>query len=187
MPSRCRFAACLTAVAGLAVLGACGAGQILANPTIPNTVDTVTLYALRGTDVGTPSAYALIGPQIVYADRSIVFDFVFNIDSQPALLPSGAFPGLQKTSGLQKSNTSFGNLTDAPRDGYVVDRALPISAGTVALVRSRSQICPDGSTFSLYAKLHVLAIDLTARTMQFEVTVDQNCGYLELTPGLPTH
>lgn len=187
MPSRCRFAAFLTAVAGLVVLGACGSGQNLANATIPNTVDTVTLYALRGTDVGTPSAYALIGPEIVYADQSIVFDFAFNIDSQPELLPSGAFAGLQKTSGLVRSTSSFGNLTDAPTDGYVGDRAFPISVGTVALVRSRTQICPDGSTFSLYAKLHVLAIDLTARTMQFEVTVDQNCGYLALTPGLPTH
>ena len=147
----------------------------------------MTLYALGGTAVGTPSAYALIGPEIVHADQSILFDFAFNIDSQPKLLPSGAFATLQRTSGLQKSNTSFENLTEAPSDGYVVDKALPISVGTVALVRSRTQICPDGSTWSLYAKLHVLAIDLTARTMQFEVTVDQNCGYFELTPGLPTH
>jgi hypothetical protein len=186
MPSRCRFAASLTAVAGLALLAACGSSQILANPTFPNTVDTVTLYALSGTDIGTPSAYALIGPEVVYADRTPAFDFAFNIDSQSVLLPSGAFPGLQKASGLQKSNASFAGLTIAPTDGYVGDRALAISVGTVVLVRSRTQICPDGSTFSLYAKLHVLALDLSARTMQFEVTVDQNCGYLGLEPGLPT-
>jgi hypothetical protein len=188
MRSRRRFAACLTAVAGLAVLGACGAGQILANPTILNTVDTVTLYALKGTAIGTPSAYALIGPQIVYADRTPVFDFAFNIDSQPApvLLPSGAFPGLENTSGLQTTGTAFASVTMAPTDNYVGNRALPISVGMVLLLRSRTEICSDGATYSLYGKLHVLAIDLTARTMQFEVTVDQNCGYLGLAPGLPT-
>jgi hypothetical protein len=188
MRSRCHFAAFLTAVAGLGALGACGSGQILANPTILNRVDTVTLYALSGTAIFTPSEYALIGPALVYPYQTPAFDFAFDIDSQsqPVLLPSGAFAGLQKTSGLQKSNVSFGNLIMAPTDGYVGDRALAISVGTVALVRSFTEICSDGATFSLYGKLHVLAIDLSARTMQFEVTVDQNCGYLGLAPGLPT-
>jgi hypothetical protein len=187
MPSRCRFATCLTGVAGLALLGACGSGGTLANASIPNTVDTVTLYAVNGTAIGTPSAYALIGPQIVDVGQSTVFDFAFNIDPGPLLLPSGVFQGLQKASGLQKSNaSSFDALTLAPTDGYVGDRALAISVGTVVLLRSRSQICSDGSTFSLYGKLHVLALDLSARTMQFEVTVDQNCGYRGLAPGLPT-
>ena len=187
MPSRCRFAAGLTAVAGLASLVACKSPQDLPNAQVTNTVDTVTLYALNGTPIGTPSAYALIGPQIVHTDQSAVFDFAFNIDSQAVLLPSGAFAGLQRNSGLQKSNAaSFAAVTMAPTDGYVLDKPLVIDVGTIALLRSRTQICADGSNHSLYGKLHVLALDLSARTMQFEVVVDQNCGYLSLTPGLPT-
>ena len=187
MPSRCRFAACLTAIAGLALLVACNSSLGLPNAQVPNSVDTVTLYALRGTPVGTPSAYALIGPAIVHTDQSPVFDFAFDIDSEPVLLPSGVFPGLQKNSGFQKANAaSFAAVTAAPTVGYVGDRRLAISVGTLALVRSRNQICADGSSRALFAKLHVLALDLSARTVRFEVVVDQNCGYLSLLPGLPT-
>jgi hypothetical protein len=187
MPSRCRFAAGLTAVAGLALLAACKSPQDLPNAQVANTIDTVTLYALNGTPPGTPSAFALIAPQIVQTEQSTAFDFAFNIDSQAVLLPSGSFPGLQKNSGLQKSNAAtFAAVTMAPTDGYILDKPLVIDVGTIALVRSRTQICADGSNHSLYGKLHVLSLDLSARTLQFEVTVDQNCGYLSLTPGLPT-
>ena len=187
MVYRCRFAAWIAAVTGLALLAACKSPQGLPNAQNANTVDTVTLYALNGTPIGTPSAYALIGPEIIHTDQKAVFDFAFNIDSEPALLPSGVFPGLQKTSGLQKSNApSFAAITMAPTDGYVGDKRLAISTGSLVLLRSRTQICADGTNHSLYGKLHVLAIDVTARTMQFEIVVDQNCGYLSLTPGLPT-
>lgn len=187
MPSRCRFTACITAVAGLALLAACKSPQDLPNAQIPNVVDTVTLYALSGTPVGTPSAYALYGPAIVYTDQGVKFDFAFNIDSQSVLLPSGVFPGLQKNSGLQKATAlSFAALTEAPTGGYVGDRPLAIDVGTLVLLRSATQLCPNGANLSLYGKLHVLAIDVSARTVQFEVVVDQNCGYLSLAPGLPT-
>ena len=186
MPFRCRFAA-LTAAAGLALFAACKSPQDLPNAQVANTVDTVTLYALNGTPIGTPSAFALIPPQIVHTDQNAVFDFAFNIDSQAVLIPSGLFPGLQKNSGLQKSNAAtFAAVTMAPTDGYVLDKRLVVDVGTIALMRGRTQICADGSNHSLYGKLHVLSLDLSARTIQFEVTVDQNCGYLSLTPGLPS-
>jgi hypothetical protein len=187
MPSRCRFAACLTAVAGLALLVACRSPQDLPNATVVNTVDTVTLYALQGTAIGTPSAYALIGPEIVDMGLSATFDFAFNIDSEPVLLPSGVFQGLPNVAALQKSNApSFDAITKAPTDGYVNNKRLVIGVGMLVLVRSRTFVCTDGTNHSLYGKLHVLAIDVSARTMQFEVTIDQNCGYLGLAPGLPT-
>jgi hypothetical protein len=114
------------------------------------------------------------------------FDFAFNIDSEPVLLPAGSFPGLQKNSGLQKSNApSFAAVTMAPTDGYIGDRRLPINIGDVVLLRSLTRLCADGSNHSLFGKLHVLALDLSARTVQFEIIVDQNCGYLSLAPGLP--
>ena len=192
MSSRCRFTACITAAAGLALFAACKSPQDLPNAQVPNVVETVTLYALNGTPPGTPSAYALIGPggggpTIVHTELSVAFDFAFTIDSEPALLPSGVFPGLQRNSGLQKSNAaSFEAVTTAPTDGYVIDKRLAVTEGTIVLVRSKTQICADGTNHSLFGKLHVLAIDLTARTLQFEVLVDQNCGYLSLAPGLPT-
>ena len=190
MPSRFRFTVCLTTVAGLALFAACKSPQNLPNATIPNQSDTVTLYALSGTAPGTPSGYALIGPAgplVVYTERSFTFDFAFDIDSQPKLLPSGTFPTLPNVAGLQKSSAaSFFALREAPLDGYVIDQPLVIGPGMLILVRSATQICADGTNHSLYGKMQILEIDYVARTLQFEVMVDRNCGYLNLTPGIPT-
>jgi hypothetical protein len=187
MPSRCRFATLLIAVAGLTALAACKSPQELPNAQIPNTVDTVTLYALNGTPVGTPSAYALIGPKVV--DVGVpppVFDFAFNIDGDPVLMPSGTFPGLPNVAGLQRATSpTFGLILTAPIDGYVIDKPLVIGPEALVLMRSATFLCADGTNHSLYGKLHVLDISVTARTVRFEVMVDQNCGYLSLAPGLP--
>jgi hypothetical protein len=115
------------------------------------------------------------------------FDFSFNIDSQPVLLPSGTFPGLPNVAGLQVSDaTAFPAITIAPIDGYVIDKPLVISTGILVLARGANFLCADGTNHSLYGKLHVLGINLQARTVTYEVMVDQNCGYISLAPGLPT-
>ena len=101
-----------------------------------------------------------------------MFDFAFNIDSQPVFIPSGVFPGLPNVAGLQRAvAASFAALTEAPTGGYIFDRPLVISPGMLVLARSATFICADGTNHSLYAKLHVLAIDQVARTVQFEVMV----------------
>jgi len=43
-----------------------------------------------------------------------------------------------------------------------------------------------GATLSFYAKVRVLAVDSTARRLDFEILADENCGYLGLEPGLPS-
>ena len=147
----------------------------------------MTLYALNGTAPGTPSAYALSGANPVHTELSPVFDFAFNIDSQPKLIPSGVFLGLPNVAALQTSNApSFVALTMSPTDGFINNKPLVIDVGKLVLARSATLLCADGTNRSLYAKLHVLAIDLSARTIQFEIVIDQNCGYLSLAPGLPT-
>ena len=185
MPSR-RSAPCALVVAGLALL-ACRSPQSLPPAQIVNVVDTVTLYALSGTPFTAPSAYALAPtPQVIRTDQSTGFDFAFNIDSigEPVLLPGGAL-GLPKDAGLQRSGSAFDAIANAPTEGYVLDKPLVVSVGMVALARSRTQTCVDGTKVSLFSKLRVLAIDLSARTITFQILVDQNCGYIGLAPGLP--
>jgi len=52
-------------------------------------------------------------------------------------------------------------------------------------VRSGATTCATGITVSLYAKLEVLAVDSTARRVDFKILVDENCGYRGLEPGIP--
>ena len=47
-------------------------------------------------------------------------------------------------------------------------------------------MCSFGATVSLYAKLRVLRVVSTAKRLDMEILVDQNCGYRGLQPGLPT-
>ena len=165
---------------------ACGNTTGLPAPSIDNVVDTVSLYALRGTDISLPSAYSLEGAQTVRTDQTTALDFAFDFDSlgEPALFPTGAIH-LGALSGLQVSTTAFDAVKLAPTGNYVFDKPIALDTGTVLLVRSRPTTCLFGVTVSLYAKLRVLGVDSTARRLDFEILVDQNCGYRGLEPGLP--
>ena len=168
------------------LVAACGDTTNLPAPAFTNTVDTVSLYALRGTAITLPSAYVLLGAQRVRTDQTTVLDFAFDFDSigEPALFPTGAI-NLGLLSGLQKSATAFDAITLAPTGTYTFDKPIALDTGTVLLVRSRPTQCLFGATVSLYAKLRVLGVDSTARRLDFEILVDQNCGYRGLEPGLP--
>jgi hypothetical protein len=177
------------AVLSFALLTSCDNGIGLPPAAIANVVDTVTLYALKGTPFTTPSAYSVSTASAVRTDLSSAFDFAFDVRPVlgPVLLPTGAV-GLPTASGLLLSNQSFGSITEAPtQENYEATNPTPISNGAVVLVRSRLQPCVSISSQPLYAKLHVLNIDQTPGTVNvtFEILSDQNCGYLGLSPGLP--
>jgi len=187
MPSHRPLVARFAPSIGLALLvAACSDANNLPAPFFTNVVDTVSVYALRGTDVQLPSAYVLEGAQPVLINQSTVIDFAFDFDSigEPALFPTGAIK-LGLLSGLQKSVTRFDAIKLAPTEGYVFDKPVALDTGTVVLVRSRPTPCLFNALVSLYAKLRVLGVDSTARRLDFEILVDQNCGYRGLEPGLP--
>ncbi len=186
MPSRRLCAAPTLAITSLAVLVACDSTTGLPAPRTANVVDTVSLFALDGTPLSAPSAYLLEGKKRVRTDQSAVFDFAFNFDSlaRAVLLPTGAL-GLGQASGLQVATVPFDSIKLAPTGGYEFDKPLVVDTGAVVLVRSRPTGCLFGATVSLYGKLRVLAIDTTVRRLDFQILVDENCGYRGLEPGLP--
>lgn len=180
-----------TTLLPLAVLAVAACGEIaLPPPAFDNRVDTLTLYALDGTPVYSPSAYDLAFRQVVRTDQNTGFDFVFNIDSagRALLLPLGALK-LGNLSGIQLTKQKFDSITFAPTSGYKLDSAVVVDSGAVALVQSRPLTCSFQLTTFYYAKLHVISIDTTSgpggRTMKFEILTDINCGYRGLKPGLP--
>ncbi len=187
MPPHRRIATRDVALTALALLSAaCSDTTGLPAPFYTNVVDTVSLYALRGTLVTQPSAYTLDVAQAVRTDQTTALDFAFDFDSlgAPALFPTGAI-NLGQLSGLQTSTTTFNALTLAPTGSYIFDKPVALDTGRVVLVRSRPTQCSFGVTVSLYAKLRVLRVDSTARRLDFEILVDRNCGYRGLEPGLP--
>ena len=174
----------------LAFAVGCGDPFPLPQASVENRVDTLSLYALRGTPVASPSAYAMEFREVVRTDQGQGFDFAFDIDTaeRAVLLPTGALK-LGRQSGVQISTTPFDSILIAPTSKYQLDSAVVVDSNSVALLQSRSLTCSFGIAGVLYAKLHVLKIDTTTastgRRMDFEILTDINCGYRGLEPGLP--
>lgn len=154
-----------------------------------NRVDTVTLYALRGTDLLLPSAYDVVGRTVAHTDRLEGFDFAFDIgdDGTPLLYPAGAL-GLAKDPGILLMTTTFDSVTTAPLTGFVVDSVQHLSVGSVFVVKSRPNglNCALAGSLPRYGKFRVMGVDAAKRSITFETVVDANCGYRGLEPGLPS-
>src|SRR5205823_15100168 len=107
MTLRRRLVAVTAAVTGLALLAAaCSNTTGLPAAVFTNAVDTVSLYALRGTAITLPSAYSIQDRSTVRTDTTVNLDFAFDFDSasKPTLLPTAALH-LGRGSGLQRTST----------------------------------------------------------------------------------
>ena len=170
------------------VLGACNQALQLTPATLTNAVDTVTVYALRGTSITQPSGFDIPSNRPARTDNA-AFDFAFDIDpSGKALLyPAGAL-GLARAPGILITGDVFDSLKTAPTTGYTDSVSVAISTGNVFIVKSRPYIvgCELTGALPRYGKFRVLAVDPAVRSVTMEALVNQNCGYRSLELGLPT-
>jgi hypothetical protein len=186
-----RFLRGVALLAGLGWAGAACDDPLLPNAIFDNIVDTVTLSAVDGTPVASPSGYVLSTP-FSHAVRTdlppplSVFDFAFNIDTagRAVLIPASALR-LVAGAGLLEVTSSFDDLKDAPGSGYNTDSVTVVEPNDVIAIRSRVITCELGNIF-YYGKLRVLTVDTTKREMQMEILSDINCGYRSLEPGRPS-
>lgn len=179
----------LPALALAVTLTGCSDPNVLPDPTLPNAVDTLGLYAVSGTDVWRPSGYALTERRVVRLDQTTTADFAYQItpDGRHILLP-GALVGQASATGsnpgLRVVDSTFEELTVAPTNGYLTADTIDIAVGTVFLIRGRVAVtCFYG--YPTYGKGEILSFDAGARAVLFRVLVNGNCGYKSLEPGLP--
>jgi hypothetical protein len=152
-----------------------------------NAVDTVTLFALRGTPIRAHSAYDMYTLSTSRTDTTSGYDFAFDLDSTGAarVYPGGAL-GLAKDAGLQLMDRTFDAVSSAPETGFATDTSIVVAKGDVFVARSRtSSLYCVYVAVPRYGKFHVIDIDTTARSITMEGLVDLNCGYRGLDPGLP--
>ncbi|MEO5800348.1 MAG: hypothetical protein ABIZ70_06965 [Gemmatimonadales bacterium] len=156
---------------------------------IDNIVDTITLGALVGTPISTPSAFSIPDARAVRTDQTASFDFAYNVDAtgRRVLLPLDAL-GLGAVNGanpgLLRSTSTFVALATPPTNGYLTKDTIVVAVGDVIVARSRIA-CFLG--VPEYAKLEILSFDDTKRTVQFQVLANVNCGYRNLEVGIPTN
>ena len=184
-----RLSALLPPALAVAFAASCSDANSLADPTQQNVVDTVTLGALEGTPISTPSGYNVTGGA-VRTDQSVEFEFAYNVRRladgtyQRVFIPRAALglsSGTSADPGLLQRSESFDAITRAASNGYVTDSAVPLEIGQRFVVRSRV-IC-TALGVPLYGKLEILGFQDS--TVTFQTLVDGNCGYKDLLPGLP--
>ena len=178
----------LSLLLSLAFVAACSDANSLGEPTVVNTVDTVTIGSLEGTPISTPSGFN-ISSGAIRTDQSVDFEFAYNIRQLPddtyqrVFLPRAAL-GLSGTTanpGLQQRTETFDEITRAQSNGYVSDSAVPVALGDRFMVRSRVVCTSLGVPF--YGKLEILSFQDS--TVTFKRLSDLNCGFKDLLPGLP--
>lgn len=179
----------LSVLVSALVLGACGDPNFLNPPTSDNAIISARLWAIQGTAIGLPSAWSVPLRTRIRLDQSPNFDFAFDITpgGTPILLPRGAFGLLEPTGnpGLLPTPKEWDEITVAVLNGYLTSDTIPITVGDRFYVRSSATgICFNSSP--LYAKLQILEIDLTDRSVLYRILTNANCGYKSLELGLPT-
>lgn len=158
-------------------------------------VDTVTVYALTGTSPSLPSGLDVFTRQPIIVDGLAAFDLAFDIVSptQVRILPVRfvvTSPSGVRNVGIKPSPGTFEQLLNAPSGIYQTDSSLVVNIGDVVVVQTPrgfpGEFCQYALSPYLYAKISVMSIDLTARTIQFQLGIDPNCGFRSFQPGLPT-
>lgn len=126
--------------------------------------DTVSLYSLaRPEFIDRESAFDVYNRRPVVVDipkpgNPADFDLaVSEQDGEFVFLPAGMFATFGITPGIaiDSSGASFEELEEAPNEGYTTDAPVPIRAGGLYTVRTRSV---QGGC-SRYGKLEVLEVD----------------------------
>lgn len=191
MKARLALLAAMSAVVGL---NACGDPTSL-QASLPNAVDTLSVFALSGTPAAYPSGLSILGGQVVRVDGFASFDVAFDINPNgdaviyPVKLVVAA-PGTSRPVGLQKVSGLFEAIVEAPKDGFELDSALVMPPGQVVAIQSlhnnSGDICQFALNPNIFAKVVVDSVNLTSRTIYFKLGVDPNCGFRSFAAGIPT-
>ena len=184
----------------LGVLGAAIAASACTDPIHitahdPTVVDTITVYSLSGTSPSLPSALDLFTRQPIVVDGIAAFDVAFDIISptKVRILPVRfvvTSPTGVRQVGIRTQPGTFDLLLNAPSGTYQADSSLVVSPGDLVVLQTTrafgGEFCQYAISPYLYSKLSVLSIDMTTRTIQFELGMDPNCGFRSFEPGIPT-
>jgi hypothetical protein len=183
------------AVFGAAILASACTDPIHITAQDATVVDTITVYALSGTSPSLPSGLDVFTRQPIVVDGFAAFDLAFDIVSptQVRILPVRfvvTSPSGVRQVGIKHHPGTFPQLLNAPSGTYPTDSAITVSPGDLVVIQTTrafpGEFCQFALQPYLYAKLSVLSIDMAARTIQFELGMDPNCGFRSFEPGIPT-
>ncbi len=159
--------------------------------TTPNVVTGLGVAALS-TGAIAPTAIDFLNLRAVRpsldGSGAVNFQLALDLDAQGQvrLLPVLAMlspPTGSASVGLLRTDTEFDALARAPTGGFVTDSAVTAAVGETWVVRLTAGLCVYGDP--LYAKFVVDGVNQTTRRLAVRFLINRNCGYRDLTEGLP--
>jgi hypothetical protein len=158
---------------------------------VTNASQPFAIGALTGGDPSMPAGLSLANKITVRVDGSFQFDLAFDIgaDGRPIVLPValvGTPIGSVPAIGLQRQVGGYDSLKTAPKDGYFFDSTMVFSPSAAIAVQAQSSACSLSLTPYNFAKITIDSIDAKHRILYGRALVNLNCGFRELTEGLPT-
>ncbi len=184
-----RRAALVVALAATALLG-CGPDPFAPTPDGPNLDTSFQIWAITGSPVPYPTAFAVPQRATVRLEPSGTFDLAFDITPGGALqvLPVGkVISSLTGTRpiGIIVSGQPYAEILSAPRSGWAVDSIVELQAGQVFILQVTTQFCQFESRQVVYAKLRVDSIFPAERRARLSGRVNPNCGFRSFADGTP--
>lgn len=152
----------------------------------------VEVFALNGTAPTLPSAIRTRSIIPVRVGNDFAFDVAFDLTDAGELIAytpravANELVGVRRV-GLTLAEGPFEALTKAPSGGFEYDSLLSVPAGKLLLVDVIEPACVGLSILgpNVRSKIQVDSIVMARRAIYLRVLSNPNCGFRDLTPGLP--
>jgi hypothetical protein len=170
-----------TVVALLVGLSACGDDPFAFN--WRDTPDTARLYSLARPELNLESGYSFVPPPsaAVVEEPNATGSWDVAIGTQGGqlvLLPPGALGITTRARISVLGAVNFDEVVEAPEDTllYEDDQPVPVSSGSVYVVRTNRRTGSFGMSCVYYAKVEPVTIDVAGGTLVFRYVASPICN-----------
>jgi hypothetical protein len=180
----------LVVAVSAAALVACGPDPFAPQPDGPNLDTNFQIWAITGSPVPYPTAFAVPQRATVRLEPSGTFDIAFDITPSGDLqvLPVGRVISSLTGSrpiGIIVSSTPYSQIESAPRTGWAVDSIVNLQEGSVFVLQVTTQFCAGQTRQTIYGKFRVDSILPAERRARLSGRVNPNCGFRSFADGTP--
>ena len=151
--------------------------------------DTVQLYSLARPELDLLSGFSFVPPPsaAIVERPNATGSWDIAIDTRGGelvILPPGALGITARARVSVLGAVNFDEVEDAPEDTllYEDDQAVPLSAGSVYVVRSNRRAGSFGSSCEYYAKMEPVTIDVAEGRLLFRYVASPICNSRDLVP-----